>query len=135
MHIKGIIIDKITGIKFLGVFLSQHISNISYNVERIMTSFLIKFNQLYYRFSYLNMHLLWLMFHHRAIYRICNTSSRESNHGACDFLEKPISKHLLARRSFDMCRRLDYSESVPDLRSDFYSSNLARSVRNVFHEF
>ena len=34
-----------------------------------------------------------------------------------------------------MFRRLVSSESVPHLRYDFNSSNLARSVRNVFHNF
>ena len=34
-----------------------------------------------------------------------------------------------------MFRRSVSSESVPHLRYDFNSSNLARSVRNVFHNF
>ena len=39
MHINGNIIDKVTSIRCLSVFIPQDISDISYNVDRIMTSF------------------------------------------------------------------------------------------------
>ena len=72
---------------------------------------------------------------HRAFKRICNMNSWESNHDACDSLENPIFKHLPTRRSFNRYRRWDSSENVPHIRYYFYSSNLADSVRDVFHDF
>ena len=48
-------------------------------------------------------------------------NSWESNHDSCDSLENPISKYSLAKRSFDMCRRLVSSETVPNLKHDFFS--------------
>ena len=163
MSIGDCFLERVPSIEFLGTVLSQDISDITLDVDRVMKSFLGQFNGLYHRFNFLDLTILVFLFqsycmsfygvemwydkvcssssynraavtYHKAIKKICKMNNWESNHDACERSGKPIFRHLLAKRVYSFYKRLVSSSEV-QLQYYFFTSYFARNVRNLFRNF
>ena len=76
------------------------------------------------------------VFYHRAVKRICGFSPLDSNHQACEQINAPIFKHLLAKRAFGFYRRNVSSKSpcMKFLKFYFFSNSyFGKNVRFLFN--
>ena len=162
VKIEGTNLERVHEVRFLGVIFSQDISDIKPDVDRVTNSFLVQFNSLYYKFNFLSTELLSFLLqtycmsfygvelwydklevnysfnriavvYHRAIKKICGMNPWDSNHEACHKVNKPIFKHMLVKRGYNLYRRLNSCKNS-QLRYIFFRSNLGHCIRIVFKE-
>ena len=150
-------LEKVQEFKYLGIILNECM-NWKTESDRVVNAFLGQFNALYYRFNFVNQNVLNFLFkaysssfygielwydmanrksnlskvsvaYHKAIKKVQNMKTWDSNHAACEKLGVNLFRHLQMKRMFNYYRFVLKSENH-NLKKFKYYWNFSAFMKN-----
>ena len=162
VSLNGINLERVQKFKYLGVFFHEDLS-ITGDVDRATNAFLAQFHSLYSKFSFVDRELMFYLFrtytssfygieswwykmtaasinkiavaYHKAVKKVAGLNVWDSNHVACEIVNVPIFKHLLARRIVTFLSGLYKSSNICVKRFSYhfrFNSYTFSIVNNMF---
>ena len=138
VRLSGITLNRVSNCKYLGVILTEN-KSLGNDVDRVTNAFLKQFNAMYGKFHFSHKNVLYYLFksytssfygietwfeqikcyelnkigvsYHKAVKRLSGLNMWDSNHVACEIVQVPIFKHLMAKRLICFWHNLCNSKS------------------------
>ena len=148
IYLNEELLERVYVYKYLGIMLKDDLSNGS-DVERVMSNFLTQFNALYHKFNFASQNVLNFLFktysssfygielwyndrnrlknmhkisvaYHKAIKRVVNLNTWDSNHIACEIIGVNLFQHLQAKRMHNYYRSVLKSKNHYIQKTKYY---------------
>ena len=162
VFLNGVRLEQSRSIKYLGVILSDN-NDLGLDVDRVLNSFLKQFNSLYAKFSFVHRDILFFLFksfatsfygietwfgkpkifdlnrisvaYHKAVKRISGFNVWDSNHTACELVNVPIFKHLIAKRMICFWHNIIHSKSLCMTHLNYYFKYRSKIFMKIYNFF